>query len=278
MPAPPLYPVYAVDGILGRECSQCHAWKPVTEFHKARKEKAGIMTCCKECKYKVYGVRQTAKGYWRDYYAANRERRIIEAKDWEHKKRPPKNPRPESEEKRRKRETTQRPLVQLSLVPLLSDEDYRRHKRIVSYHKNKKRYNACTIAWHRRNRAHFNAYLRAWHINNPERSKQIRDRALKKNWAKRKLAQHRRRTAEGVFTQSDLLAILKDQQGRCYYCDLPLQAKHIEHKMPVSRGGTNWPHNLCYACPSCNCRKGALTEEEFKERFTVTELRALARR
>ena len=44
---------------------------------------------------------------------------------------------------------------------------------------------------------------------------------------------------------------------------------HLEHKTPLSRGGTNEYDNLSVACQSCNCRKHTKTECEFKKLLEV---------
>jgi len=38
---------------------------------------------------------------------------------------------------------------------------------------------------------------------------------------------------------------------------------HLEHKIPLSRGGTNKRENLDIACEYCNCSKNNKTVEEF---------------
>lgn len=40
---------------------------------------------------------------------------------------------------------------------------------------------------------------------------------------------------------------------------------HLEHKTPLSRGGTNIKTNLAIACQKCNCRKHTKTEEEYRK-------------
>jgi 5-methylcytosine-specific restriction endonuclease McrA len=40
----------------------------------------------------------------------------------------------------------------------------------------------------------------------------------------------------------------------------------LEHRTPISRGGSHWPANLAPACGRCNTAKGELTEKEYRER------------
>lgn len=44
------------------------------------------------------------------------------------------------------------------------------------------------------------------------------------------------------------------QDGRCYYCKLHMDGMrpHVEHAIPVSRGGTNDKANLVLSCWKCN--------------------------
>ena len=87
---------------------------------------------------------------------------------------------------------------------------------------------------------------------------------------------HRRRTDAGSFHWKDVAKAFRRQRCSCYYCGLPFpyfrtRGKpgirtswfQIEHKTPISRGGTNDPANLCLACKTCNRLKGTKTEEEF---------------
>lgn len=78
------------------------------------------------------------------------------------------------------------------------------------------------------------------------------------------------RGAEGFFTGKEIEALYDEQGGRCTYCSRRLgkghkspHAYHIDHVIPVSRGGTNWISNIQLLCPSCNARKHDKTHEEF---------------
>jgi hypothetical protein len=50
--------------------------------------------------------------------------------------------------------------------------------------------------------------------------------------------------------------ILRRANGRCENCGEPTKFLQIDHRTPVSRGGTNDPSNLHALCPSCNSKKG----------------------
>jgi len=55
----------------------------------------------------------------------------------------------------------------------------------------------------------------------------------------------------------------------CVYCKTPVSNYHLEHKIPISRGGKNKKINLCVACSECNLNKGTLTAEEYRERLKI---------
>ena len=51
----------------------------------------------------------------------------------------------------------------------------------------------------------------------------------------------------------------------CIYCLKPIEFRqdHLEHKIPLSRGGSNEYDNLAIACYKCNLSKSNKTEEEY---------------
>lgn len=50
---------------------------------------------------------------------------------------------------------------------------------------------------------------------------------------------------------------------QCVYCSGPFEC--VDHRIPLSRGGTNWPSNLVPACLRCNSSKRNRTPQEFKQ-------------
>lgn len=72
------------------------------------------------------------------------------------------------------------------------------------------------------------------------------------------------------FTSIDLAAWLDAQRvgasaWQCQYCQsiLVLSGAEIDHRRPISRGGSFSIQNLCIACKLCNQTKGELTDIEF---------------
>ncbi|MEU5149753.1 HNH endonuclease [Streptomyces yangpuensis] len=53
--------------------------------------------------------------------------------------------------------------------------------------------------------------------------------------------------------------------NRCAYC--PALATHLDHVIPLSKGGTDTESNIVPACQHCNLSKGAKTLEEWSRAF-----------
>lgn len=60
--------------------------------------------------------------------------------------------------------------------------------------------------------------------------------------------------------------IIRRDGKLCVYCGKEVRGRqlHIDHKMPIARGGTDDPDNLCVSCANCNRRKHTMTAEEFR--------------
>ena len=73
----------------------------------------------------------------------------------------------------------------------------------------------------------------------------------------------RKNTAPGIHTVQDVRQQFKRQKGKCYWCGEKLKKYHVDHIIPLSRGGSNWPDNIVIACPTCNLSKGTKLPHEF---------------
>ena len=94
----------------------------------------------------------------------------------------------------------------------------------------------------------------AWYQSNPE--------------VNREKSNRRRASRIGVgsepVTREHLKLLFDAQDGCCRYCRTPLGTdKHLDHRIPLARGGTHAPSNVCWSCPRCNLQKRTKSETEF---------------
>ena len=79
--------------------------------------------------------------------------------------------------------------------------------------------------------------------------------------------------AEGKYSAADVSTKLAEQGGKCFWCEVDLDGVyHVDHIVPVSKGGSNWPSNICCSCPPCNLRKGATLPEQFRRRLSESNV------
>ena len=116
-------------------------------------------------------------------------------------------------------------------------------------------HNAEHHAYYARHRETLKARIAAYHRANPEvvRTKRLRYRARQKD-------------AVGSFTTAEWLRLLVKYGNACVYCGA-IGALHADHRVPLSRRGTNSIDNIVPACRRCNLRKHQLTEAEFRARL-----------
>lgn len=74
-------------------------------------------------------------------------------------------------------------------------------------------------------------------------------------------------SAPGSFSEEDVHNLFVKQNGECTACldYLVKTGYHIDHIMPLSKGGSNWPENLQLLCPTCNLEKSAKLPEEWEK-------------
>lgn len=96
------------------------------------------------------------------------------------------------------------------------------------------------------------AYWAEWRKKNPLKVK-----------AKLAKAMAKRRGASGHYTEQDIALQLKSQKGLCWWCGKELNKYHIDHRIPLVRGGTHDPGNIVISCPICNLSKNAKMPHEW---------------
>jgi 5-methylcytosine-specific restriction endonuclease McrA len=129
------------------------------------------------------------------------------------------------------------------------------------YWSNPKKHTLDAIRW---NRAHPERRVessRKWQKNHPENRR-----------AHHVLRRSRKRSAEGKFTAADIKRLLKLQRNRCaFYANCRTRFVrtdfHIDHIMPLAKGGSNWPNNIQLLCADCNIKKNAADPIDFARRY-----------
>lgn len=128
------------------------------------------------------------------------------------------------------------------------------------------------MQWHRENRERSVQNSRDWHANNKDRDRDYREKYRKENPEVMRHHERNRRarinSAEGSHSFSDIELMLVKQKEKCAFCQSRLiksgdKKYHIDHIMPLSKGGSNWPGNLQLLCKKCNLSKHAKDPFEF---------------
>jgi len=123
------------------------------------------------------------------------------------------------------------------------------HSRYMRYKEDSDKYQELlrrSREWQKRNRSKVAKKERNWRKRNPEKIKQ-------KNSNRRA----RENEAPGGHTRIQWLSKFQFHGFRCFYCFHSLTEMNVtkEHRIPLSRGGSDFVSNLVPACHSCNSKK-----------------------
>lgn len=242
-------------------CSKCKHFFALNaeNFHKDKRTKTGFVWLCKPCacqKSRDWGrdnaeyVCEKHKQYYRD----NAEHLKAYAKDYAR-----------------------------------NNPDKIKSANKIHYQKNKDAIDARNKEWAEKHPERVKEIKRAYIERDPERRrKQAREyphrhpertkeraRLGRRNYpatARRSYTEYRKRkmNAEGTYTNQDVRNLFEDQEERCFFCGIRISWNipadyHIDHLMPLNRGGSNWPDNLVLACGSCNSSRQDRTVEEWQK-------------
>lgn len=143
---------------------------------------------------------------------------------------------------------------------LAREYDHRRRAEWAQTDEGRQELSAFYKRMYARRREDYKRRMREWRKANPER-KRVGDR-------KRKAAAL---GAEGEHTAGDVRRQYVIQSGRCFWCDQPIGHAyplcHVDHLIPMQRGGSNWPWNIVLACPRCNCSRSSRMPLEWAPSF-----------
>jgi 5-methylcytosine-specific restriction endonuclease McrA len=137
--------------------------------------------------------------------------------------------------------------------------------RKVHYEKNK---HGSVAAYKKKNRKRIAAKRREYRQRNRKKIAAYNDAWARANRDKRALNERKRKARKvingGSHTWDDIEALFIKQRALCAGCGESIEKKfHVDHKRPLSRGGSNGPRNLQLLCQPCNNQKHAKTMKEW---------------
>lgn len=262
-----------MNSIPQKVCTKCGHKFPATPeyFHRSKNNKSGIIGQCKNCRNDGRVAKQVLTGN----KITKREKTALAAQGL-------------------KRCSKCR-----EVYPLSSEHFFRTKQQKDGLNTQCKR---CCTVWREENREHYIEYHRQYYYGNHdtmlEKARATRERHAeraaayrivyyyanrerlldqKKDYARRhaeaianrsRQRRARQKGAEGTHTPEDVERIRRSQNGNCWWCGKKIEGKgHIDHRIPLVRGGGNDASNLVISCPTCNMRKGKKLPSEFRGRL-----------
>jgi 5-methylcytosine-specific restriction endonuclease McrA len=205
-------------------------------------------------------IREKQKKYLAEYHLKNREKALEKRKAYyQANKEKWKGPRvltPEQKQARKEyaakyraehREELREKNRKYKSANFEKEREYRKQ--------NKESIQARRAVWIVANKARYDKSRSNWAKNNRDKTR-----------AASRAASHKRRVIASTSTEQELQVIKewemkwrKSRTASCYWCGAVMEGKllHLDHIIPLSRGGRHEIGNVCISCPSCNQKKSA---------------------
>jgi|DEB0MinimDraft_3_1074331.scaffolds.fasta_scaffold00146_21 5-methylcytosine-specific restriction endonuclease McrA len=225
-----------------KPCTKCGVIKSLEEYSPDKRAKDGKQGRCRECSRIANNQRyhadvEMSRGQRRAYYSENKRNVLAN--------------NAKSRKKNRckvlagKKEYYER---------VKSDPEWQKTEK-DRREKNKAKKREYDRAYAAENSARKVEAAKNWRDRNPERRAVIVQKydARRRNW---------KADCDQV---ADIAKWREDADKACHWCGVDCSADfHVDHVIPLSKGGSHTLDNLVISCPTCNLRKGAKDPEQFK--------------
>lgn len=202
-----------------KTCRKCSIEKPLDDFHKNKSQKDGLQSYCKTC------MKIDRKAY-------------IES-----------NPDKIREYKKKYILENQEKVKQYSISRYANNLEREKSRSLAYKLANPEKVKYSQQKYYIANSEKRKAYTAEWRLKNPGAGT-----VFSRN---RRAAE---RKATGKHGREDIRLIFSQQRGLCANCSASLVRSgrgkyHVDHIVPLAKGGSNDRYNLQCLCPDCNMRK-----------------------
>jgi len=247
-----------------KQCTKCEEIKDFSEFTKNKSKKNGIESCCKLCsKMRVKEYYKENKNkvlqYQESYRNINKEKIAKRDKEYSIK-----NKEVISKQRKEYRVKNKDMINAKAKIHRALNPD-----QMIKYRKeNKEKIKITTQKWRKNNVEKLREYSKEYAEKNTAKIKlyqsSVRARVLASNRSsKRRELKHY--SSNGTLPinvmsplNGELLELLNNQENMCYLCKSDISKnRHLDHWIPLSKGGTHSIDNVVFLCANCNLSKGA---------------------
>lgn len=226
-----------------KNCSTCKLSKSFAEYSPDKRARDGLQSRCKPCarelrKKSYHDNIESSRAWHKENYRKNKER--IKA----------------SSARSRERRKEKIAKTKKEYYERVKNEDWYREKVKKYQEKNKDKKREYDKAY-RAERLDIDRERSArWRAENPELRK-----AVSQSYKAR-----RRTQEDGGISSKDLKEWKLKQKKVCYWCGCGCaKGYHVDHYVPLSKGGKHEADNLVISCADCNLRKNAKDPYEFAQ-------------
>lgn len=241
-----------------KKCTRCGEIKKISCFKKRTtgRTRIGVQSECKACgsireKARHAANRELINSKRRDKYLENRESKLSNYK---------KNRLIILDRQREYRKENKEKIAEHNRIYIKNNKEALKNKQNEYRRANKDKLSEKRKEWVKINEASLIQKRHEYYIANKDKHNEYSSINYSKNKDRHRVYRNNRRArklnAGGKHSINDVKKLLALQQWMCACCRISIkESYHIDHIMPLAKGGTNNKENIQLLCPSCNLMK-----------------------